>query len=99
MSTIRQRISRLRAVMQENGVDMYLIETDDFHCSEYTGAYFKCREYISGFTGSAGTVVVTADAAGLWTDGRYFIAAAQQLEDTGIRLYKMGQPGVPTVQQ
>ena len=85
--------------MQENGVDMYLIETDDFHCSEYTGAYFKCREYISGFTGSAGTVVVTADAAGLWTGGRYFIAAAQQLEDTGIRLYKMGQPGVPTVQQ
>lgn len=94
-----QRLSLLRDSMKEHNADIYLVTTDDFHCSEYTGDYFKCREYISGFTGSAGTVVVTAREAGLWTDGRYFIAAAQQLENTGIRLYKMGESGVPSVLQ
>lgn len=72
--------------MRETGVDACLIPTSDFHGSEYVGDYFKCREYISGFTGSAGTLVVTLDEAGLWTDGRYFLQAAKQLEGSGIML-------------
>ena len=72
----------------------YLIVSDDFHASEYVGEYFKCREYISGFNGSAGTLVITEDMAGLWTDGRYFIQAEEQLAGTGITLFRSGQPGV-----
>lgn len=94
---ISERINALRAKMKEYGVDAYLVPTSDFHGSEYVGDYFKCRRYLSGFTGSAGTLVVTADMAGLWTDGRYFLQAAAQLEGTGIDLYKMGEEGVPTV--
>lgn len=85
--------------MEQAGIDAYVIPTEDFHGSEYVGDYFKCREYVSGFTGSAGTLVVAADFAGLWTDGRYFLQAEQQLSGSGIELCKMGQPGVPTVQQ
>lgn len=95
---MREELTALRRAMTAAGIDVYIIPTDDFHGSEYVGDYFKCREYVSGFTGSAGTLVVTADWAGLWTDGRYFLQAAQQLEGTGISLCKMGQPGVPTVQ-
>lgn len=82
--------------MREKGIDVYIVPSADFHQSEYVGEYFKCREWISGFTGSAGTVVVTNEMAGLWTDGRYFIQAAKQLEGTGIQLFKMGEPGVPS---
>ena len=82
--------------MREKGIDVYIVPSADFHQSEYVGEYFKCREWISGFTGSAGTVVVTHEMAGLWTDGRYFIQAAKQLEGTGIQLFKMGEPGVPS---
>ena len=78
-------------------MDAYLVPTADFHGSEYVGDYFKCRRYLSGFTGSAGTLVVTADMAGLWTDGRYFLQAGEQLKGTGIDLYRMGDEGVPTV--
>ena len=78
MSENRERILKLQEKMQELNIDMYLIPTADFHQSEYVGDYFKCREYISGFTGSAGTLVVTLDEAGLWTDGRYFLQAAKQ---------------------
>ncbi|MCQ2420824.1 MAG: aminopeptidase P family N-terminal domain-containing protein, partial [Clostridia bacterium] len=91
------RLTALRAEMEKNGIDVYIIVTDDFHGSEYVGDYFKCREYISGFDGSAGTLVVTQTEAGLWTDGRYFLQARDQLEGTGIELRKMGEPGVPTV--
>ncbi len=94
---IPERIAALRACMKQEGIDAYLIPTADFHGSEYVGAYFKCRKYITGFTGSAGTAVITADAAGLWTDGRYFLQAARQLEGTGVTLYRMGEEGVPTV--
>ena len=73
------------------------ISSADNHQSEYVGEFFKARKYISGFTGSAGTVVVTQDMAGLWTDGRYFIQAEAQLQGTGIDLFKMGEEGVPTV--
>lgn len=76
-----------------------MIPTEDFHESEYVGDYFKVRKYMSGFTGSAGTLVVTLSEAGLWTDGRYFIQAENQLKGTGIDLYKMGEPKVPTVEE
>jgi len=95
--TVQERLKALRKVMAEKGIDAYIIPTDDYHASETVGEYFKCRKYISGFTGSAGTVVVMQDKAGLWTDGRYFLQGAMQLEGSGIDLYKMGQPGVPTI--
>jgi Xaa-Pro aminopeptidase len=85
--------------MKEKGIDAYLVLTDDFHASEYVGDYFKCRKYITGFTGSAGTAVITQDMAGLWTDGRYFIQAAAQLEGSTVELFKMAEPGVPTVHE
>ncbi len=98
-SVIKQRIEQLRKVMREHEVDVYLVVSDDFHASEYVGDYFKCREYLTGFDGSAGTVVVTEKEAGLWTDGRYFLQAEEQLKGTGITLYKMREKGVPTVEE
>ena len=99
MSTISERLEKLRAKMQEKGIDIYIIPTADFHQSEYVGEHFKAREYITGFTGSAGTAVIMQDMAGLWTDGRYFLQAADQLEGSTIQLFKMGEPDVPTVHQ
>lgn len=96
---IPERLEALRALMREKKVDAYLVPTDDFHASEYVGDFFKCRKYITGFTGSAGTAVITKDMAGLWTDGRYFIQAAQQLEGSTVTLFKMGEPGVPSVHE
>ena len=92
---ITQRISKLREKMVENNVQAYIVPTSDFHETEYVCEYFACRKYMSGFTGSAGVLVVLLDKAALWTDGRYFIQAANQLEGTGIDLMRMGQPGVP----
>ena len=97
MNANRERIAKLQQEMKAEGMDMYLVPTADFHQSEYVGDYFKARAWLSGFTGSAGTLVVTQDQACLWTDGRYFIQAAKQLEDTGVSLMKMGEEGVPTV--
>ena len=97
--TIKQKLNALRILMKEKKIDAYLVPTDDFHGSEYVGDYFKCRKYITGFTGSAGTAIITQDMAGLWTDGRYFIQAADQLRDTTIELFRSGEPGVPTVHQ
>lgn len=91
---MREQITRLRKQMKEHGIDVYVIPTADFHQSEYVGEHFKAREYVTGFTGSAGTAVVTMDEARLWTDGRYFIQAANQLEGSGVALMKMGEPGV-----
>lgn len=96
MSNIRERIIKLRKLMKEKGIDMYVIPSSDYHQSEYVGEYFKSREFISGFTGSAGIVVVTEDEAGLWTDGRYFIQAEKQLEGSSITLFKIGEENVPT---
>lgn len=96
---ITDRLARLRGRMRETGIDFYLIPTDDFHASEYVGEYFKCRKYITGFTGSAGTAVVSQDMAGLWTDGRYFIQAEQQLTGSTVTLFKQGEKGVPTVKE
>ena len=92
-----EKITVLREKMQERKMDAYLIPTDDYHMSEYVGEHFKEREYMSGFSGSAGTLLVTQTRALLWTDGRYFLQAQEQLENTSIELMKMGQPGVQTV--
>ncbi len=91
------RLLKLREEMKKRGIDAYVVPTADFHESEYVGAYFRAREFLTGFTGSAGTAVVTADKAGLWTDGRYFIQAAAQLEGSGFDLYKMGEENVPEI--
>lgn len=93
---IRERIAKLRQLMKEHGIDAYIIPSSDPHQSEYVGEHFRCRQWISGFTGSAGTVVVTLDKAGLWTDGRYFIQAERQLKGSGIELFRMGELGVPS---
>lgn len=97
--TIKEKLTALRNIMKEKKIDAYLVPTDDFHGSEYVGDYFKCRKYITGFTGSAGTAVIMQDMAGLWTDGRYFIQAADQLRGSTIELFKSGEPEVPTVHQ
>ncbi len=97
--SIIDRVGKLREYMHEHNMDAYIVPSSDNHQSEYVGEYFKCREFISGFTGSAGTVIVTKDEAGLWTDGRYFIQAENQLKGTGIKLFKMGEEGVPTTDE
>lgn len=96
---IKERINCLQKLMKENDIQAYIIPTDDFHSSEYVGDYFKCREYMSGFTGSAGTLVVLEERAYLWTDGRYFLQADKQLEKTGIVLMKSGQSDVPIIEE
>lgn len=95
--TVPEKLAALRQKMKEAGVDAYLVPTSDFHGSEYVGDYFKCRKYITGFTGSAGTAVIMQDMAGLWTDGRYFLQAEQQLAGTTVTLFKIREEGVPTV--
>lgn len=99
MNKNQERIEKLRSRMKAADVDMYLVPTADFHQSEYVGDYFKVRAWLSGFSGSAGTLLVTLDGAYLWTDGRYFIQAAKQLEDTGVTLMKMREEGVPTLNE
>lgn len=96
---IKERLTALRTLMKERGIDAYIIPTSDFHETEYVGEHFKARTYMSGFSGSAGTLVVCLDHAGLWTDGRYFIQAAKELEGTGIELMKMGEEGTPLMAQ
>lgn len=91
------KLEKLRSSMKAAKIDYYVIPTDDFHGSEYVGDFFKARAWVSGFSGSAGTLVVGEVFAGLWTDGRYFLQAAQELEGTGIDLMKMGEVGVPTI--
>lgn len=96
---IPERLKNLRNEMAKRNIAIYIVPTADFHESEYVGAYFKARKFITGFTGSAGTAVITQTEAGLWTDGRYFIQAAAQLEGTTVTLYKSGEEGVPTVDE
>lgn len=94
---IPERLARLRAEMKKRNIAVYVVPTADYHESEYVGEHFKARKYITGFTGSAGTAVVTMEEAGLWTDGRYFLQAAAQLEGTTVTLFRMGEEGVPTI--
>ena len=98
MEKIKERLDRLRERMKENKVTVYVIPSSDCHESEYVCAHYRVREYLSGFTGSAGTLAVTMEEAGLWTDGRYFLQAEQQLQGIGIRLFRSGEPGVPKLQ-
>lgn len=95
---VKERMNKLRQLMAKEHMDAYIIPTNDFHLSEYTGAYFKERKYMSGFTGSAGTLVVTMEEAGLWTDGRYYIQAERELLGSGITLFKQGMEGVPSIE-
>ena len=97
MNVIRDRLDALRKLMKERGMDAYMIPTADFHESEYVGEHFKCREYMTGFTGSAGTALITMDEACLWVDGRYYVQAAAQLKDSTVTMMKMGQEGVPSL--
>lgn len=96
---MRKQLEELRVQMKKHNIDIYIVPTTDYHGSEYVNDYFKCREYISGFTGSAGTLAVTPDTAALWTDGRYFLQAEAELSGSGIELMKEGTEGVPTLEQ
>ena len=98
-SIIQGRLSSLRQAMAAAGIDYYIMPTSDFHNSEYVNKYFTVREFFSGFTGSNGTLVVSKEHAGLWTDSRYFIQAEKQLEGTGVELFKMGMDGVPSISE
>ena len=92
-----EKIAKLRELMKEKGIDAFIIPSSDPHISEYPAAHWKSRAWISGFTGSAGTVVITANKAGLWTDSRYFLQADLQLKDSGIDLFKDGLPETPSL--
>lgn len=95
--TIKERIRALRMMLKSEAISAFIIPSTDPHLSEYVASYWKTREWISGFTGSAGTIVILKDKAGLWTDSRYFLQAAQQLEGTDITLYKEMLPETPTI--
>ena len=95
--TINDRLQDLRALFSQEGIQAFIIPSTDPHLSEYVAPHWKSREWISGFTGSAGTVVITTSQAGLWTDSRYFLQAAQQLEGTEIKLYKEMLPETPSI--
>lgn len=99
MSEIAKRVEQLRDQMKQHQVDAYIVPTSDFHETEYVCEYFKARAFMSGFTGSAGTCVFTAEEGKLWTDGRYFIQAQKQLEGSGIDLMRMGEEGVSTIEE
>lgn len=99
MNTAKQRIDALKNILQQAKVDYYIVPTADYHNSEYVNEFFKMREFLSGFTGSAGTLVVSSEEAGLWTDGRYFVQAERELRGSGIVLFKMDEEGVPTIKE
>lgn len=99
MNQTNVKIGQLRERMKELGIDAYLVPTADFHESEYVGEFFKCRHFLTGFNGTAGTAVITMDKAGLWTDGRYFVQAEEQLSGSEIKLYRMGEPEFPTLDE
>ena len=96
---IQERLKALREEMKKRNIDIYVVPTSDFHESEYVGEHFKARKFITGFTGSAGTAVITLTEAGLWTDGRYFVQAENQLKGSTVTLYRMGEEGVPKVDE
>ena len=95
--TINKRIHQLRMWLRSGGIQAFIIPSTDPHLSEYVAPHWKSREWVSGFTGSAGTVVVTTNKAGLWTDSRYFLQAGEQLQGTGITLYKEMLPETPSI--
>lgn len=98
-ANVRERLTALREWMRDNRIEVFIVPSNDPHFSEYVAPHWGCRAWLSGFDGSAGTVVVTADRAALWTDSRYFLQAENQLEDTGIALQRMGLPDTPSISQ
>ncbi|HZH93267.1 MAG TPA: aminopeptidase P family protein [Tissierellaceae bacterium] len=96
---INEKLKELRKLMRDEGIDVYIEPSADPHQSEYLADHFKSRAYITGFTGSAGTALVTDKEAILWTDGRYFIQAENQIKDNEFKLYKMNTPGYPSLQE
>lgn len=96
MTVYKERVEELRKLMAEKNVDAYVIPTADFHASEYVGEHFKARAYVTGFSGSYGTAVIGKDDAGLWTDGRYFFQATNELEGSGVKLMKMFVDDTPS---
>ena len=99
MGIIVDRINGMKEILKKAGVDFYLVPTADFHNSEYVNEYFKVRQFLSGFTGSNGTLVISQNEVGLWTDGRYFVQAEKELSGSGIVLYRMAEEGVPTIEE
>ena len=97
--SVKENLAALRAAMKSENIDFYVVGSSDYHDSEYVGEYFRAREFLSGFTGSNGTLLVSASDAWLWTDGRYYLQAEDELKDTGIQLMKSGRPGVPKVSE
>ena len=87
---INERINELRQLMKKRQIDAYVVPTSDPHQSEYLADFYKTREYITGFTGSAGLAVITKNEAGLWTDGRYFIQAENELKNSEVKLFRIG---------
>lgn len=98
-NTINKRIHALRGFLEEKGLHAFIIPSTDSHLSEYPASHWASREWISGFTGSAGTIVVTREKAGLWTDSRYFLQAANELNGTEIELFKEGLPTTPSIEE
>ena len=92
-------IELFRSKMEKDNYKAYIIPTSDYHNSEYISDYFKARQYLSGFTGSQGTLIITKDFAYLWVDGRYFIQAEKQINDKEIKLMKIGTPNTPTIEE
>ena len=97
--TINERVERLRSWMKENGISAFVFPSSDPHNSEYVAEHWKSREWISGFSGSAGTAVVTLEHAALWTDSRYFIAAEKELKGTDFQLMKLRVEGTPSISE
>lgn len=97
MENVKERIAGLKAEMKTKGLDAYIIPSQDPHLSEYTPSHWQARSWFSGFSGSAGVLAVAADESGLWTDGRYFIQAEHELRGSGIKLFRMGEAGVPNI--
>ena len=95
--SIKERLHALRMAFHPNHIKAFIIPSTDPHLSEYVAPYWMSREWISGFTGSAGTAVVLMDKAGLWTDSRYFLQAEKELEGSGITLYKEMLPETPSI--
>lgn len=99
INTVVEKINKLLELMKKEKIDYYIIFTSDFHQSEYVDRYFKTREYMSGFTGSAGTLLISEKESVLWADGRYYVQAANQLKGSGIELYKDGLEGIPNLEE
>lgn len=96
---MKKEVLELRDKMKENGIDVYYVPSGDYHSSEYVNDFFKAREFMSGLTGESGELIVNSEGAYLWTDGRYFLQAEQQLACSEIQLMRMAEPGVPTVEE